>query len=313
MGIFSRLGTLIKSNLNDLISRAEDPEKMLNQVLLEMQQQLVEAKKAVAVAIADEKRLQKQYNAELDKSKEWERKAMLAVRAGDDNLARQALVRKQEHENIAAQFQQQWISQKGAVDKLKDALRLLANKIEEAKRKKNILIARKKRAEAQRQIASTMQGLGDTSAFETFDRMAERITLLEAEAEAGAELAGEISGDTLESKFLALESGGHGTEEDALSELKAKMGLLESGTTTSTPQLTSKASAGLSEEDLKELEDLDLSGIDIEGEAKDPDQLGADDKAKADAAGAGANAKSDGDKKAAKSGGRAGAADSAAE
>ena len=265
MGIFSRLGTLIKSNLNDLISRAEDPEKMLNQVLLEMQQQLVEAKKAVAVAIADEKRLQKQYNAELDKAKEWERKAMLAVRAGDDNLARQALVRKQEHENISAQFQQQWIAQKGAVDKLKDALRLLANKIEEAKRKKNILIARKKRAEAQRQIASTMQGLGDTSAFETFDRMAERITLLEAEAEAGAELAGEISGDTLESKFLALESGGHGTEEDALSELKAKMGLLESGTTTSTPQLTAKSSASLSEEDLKELEDLGSLGARCRG------------------------------------------------
>jgi phage shock protein A len=306
MGIFSRLGTLIKSNLNDLISRAEDPEKMLNQVLLEMQQQLVEAKKAVAVAIADEKRLQKQYNAELDKAKEWERKAMLAVRAGDDNLARQALVRKQEHENISAQFQQQWIAQKGAVDKLKDALRLLANKIEEAKRKKNILIARKKRAEAQRQIASTMQGLGDTSAFETFDRMAERITLLEAEAEAGAELAGEISGDTLESKFLALESGGHGTEEDALSELKAKMGLLESGTTTSTPQLTAKSSASLSEEDLKELEDLDLSGLDVEGDAKEGDE--------GKPAGKPDTAKSDGnEKKTAKAGGRAGAADSATE
>src|SRR5690606_23106395 len=120
MGIFSRLGTLIKSNINDLITKAEDPEKMLSQVLLEMQQQLVEAKKAVAMAIADEKRLQKQYNAELDKAKEWERKAMLAVRAGDDNLARQALVRKQEHENISSQFQQQWIAQKAAVDKLKD-------------------------------------------------------------------------------------------------------------------------------------------------------------------------------------------------
>ena len=272
MGIFSRLGTLIKSNINDLISRAEDPEKMLNQVLLEMQQQLVEAKKAVAVAIADEKRLQKQYNAELDKAKEWERKAMLAVRAGDDALARQALVRKQEHENISGQFQTQWIAQKAAVDKLKDALRLLANKIEEAKRKKNILIARKKRAEAQRQIANTMQGLGDTSAFDTFDRMAEKINLLEAEAEAGAELAGELSGDTLESKFLALESGGHGTEDDALSELKAKMGLLESGTTTSTPQLTSKSSASLTAEDLKELEDLDLTGLDVEG-------AGGDDKA----------------------------------
>jgi phage shock protein A len=238
---------------------------MLNQVLLEMQQQLVEAKKAVAVAIADEKRLQKQYNAELDKAKEWERKAMLAVRAGDDQLARQALVRKQEHENISGQFQQQWIAQKAAVDKLKDALRLLANKIEEAKRKKNILVARKKRAEAQRQIASTMQGLGDTSAFDTFDRMAEKINLLEAEAEAGAELAGEISGDTLESRFLQLESGGHGTEDDALSELKAKMGLLEAGTSSAAPQLPSKSSAGLSEEDLKELEDLDLSGLDVEG------------------------------------------------
>ncbi|HUS67462.1 MAG TPA: PspA/IM30 family protein [Kofleriaceae bacterium] len=285
MGIFSRLGTLIKSNINDLISRAEDPEKMLNQVLLEMQQQLVEAKKAVAVAIADEKRLQKQYNAELDKAKEWERKAMLAVRAGDDALARQALVRKQEHENIAAQFQTQWIAQKAAVDKLKDALRLLANKIEEAKRKKNILIARKKRAEAQRQIANTMQGLGDTSAFDTFDRMAEKINLLEAEAEAGAELAGELSGDTLESKFLALESGGQGTEDDALSELKAKMGLLGSGTTTSTPQLTSKSSASLTAEDLKELEDLDLSGLDVEGGSGD--DKGADEKpAKSDKASA---------------------------
>jgi phage shock protein A len=282
MGIFSRLGTLIKSNINDLITKAEDPEKMLNQVLLEMQQQLVEAKKAVAVAIADEKKLQKQFNAELDKAKEWERKAMVAVRAGDDSLARQALVRKQEHENISNQFQQQWIQQKQAVEKLKDALRLLNNKIEEAKRKKNILIARKKRAEAQQQIANTMQGLGDTSAFDTFDRMAERIALMEAEAEAGAELAGELSGDTLESKFLQLESGGGGTEDEALNELKAKMGLLEApkgdtkqlgagaaGNDKSAPASSkgddvksassSELGASLTPEDHKELEDLDLS------------------------------------------------------
>ncbi|HVV84321.1 MAG TPA: PspA/IM30 family protein [Kofleriaceae bacterium] len=275
MGIFSRLGTLIKSNINDLITKAEDPEKMLNQVLLEMQQQLADAKKAVAVAIADEKKLQKQTTAEGEKAKEWERKAMVAVRAGDDNLARQALARKQEHDNITEQYQQQWLAQKQAVEKLKDALRLLNNKIEEAKRKKNILIARKKRAEAQQQIASTMQGLGDTSAFDTFDRMSERIALMEAEAEAGAELAGELSGDTLESKFMALEAGGGG-DDDALSELKAKMGLLEAPKSASAPQLEAgkpaakggegtpgaheTVSAGsLSAEDLKELEDLDLS------------------------------------------------------
>jgi len=285
MGIFSRLGTLIKSNINDLITKAEDPEKMLSQVLLEMQQQLVEAKKAVAVAIADEKKLQKQYTAESDKAKEWERKAMVAVRAGDDNLARQALARKQEHESIASQFQQQWLAQKQAVEKLKDALRLLNNKIEEAKRKKNILIARKKRAEAQQQIANTMQGLGDTSAFDTFDRMAERIQLMEAEAEAGAELAGELSGDTLESKFLQLEQGGAHSEDDALSELKAKMGMLEAPKGDAAKQLgagaagkddkgpeggTAPATASigsLTPEDLKELEDLDLSELDAK-EAK---------------------------------------------
>jgi phage shock protein A len=281
MGIFSRLGTLIKSNINDLITKAEDPEKMLSQVLLEMQQQLAEAKKAVAIAIADEKKLQKQYTAEQEKAKEWERKAMVAVRAGDDALARQALVRKTEHENISEQFQQQWVAQKQAVEKLKDALRLLNNKIEEAKRKKNILIARKKRAEAQQQIANTMQGLGDTSAFDTFDRMAERIALMEAEAEAGAELAGELSGDTLESKFMALEAGGGAAEDDALAELKAKMGLLEAPKGSAAPQLKAgeaglKESPGVSEtlsasgltaEDLKELADLDLSEFDTK-EAK---------------------------------------------
>lgn len=282
MGIFSRLGTLIKSNLNDLITKAEDPEKMLNQVLLEMQQQLVEAKKSVAVAIADEKKLQKQYNAELDKSKEWERKAMVAVRAGDDGLARQALQRKQEHETISTQFQQQWVAQKQAVDKLKDALRLLNNKIEEAKRKKNLLIARKKRAEAQQQIANTMQGLGDTSAFDTFDRMADRIALMEAEAEAGQELAGELSGATLEAKFLSLEAAGGG-EEDALSDLKAKMGLLEAPKASAAPQLQAGAAgsapvaahagetgSSLTAEDMKELEDLDLSELEKEVKGDKP-------------------------------------------
>src|SRR5512140_3934246 len=114
---------------------------------------------------------------------------MVAVRAGDDNLARQALGRKQEHETIATQFQQQWIQQKQAVEKLKDALRMLNNKIEEAKRKKNVLIARKKRAEAQRAIQETMSGMNNASAFETFDRMSEKIDQIEAEAEASTEIA----------------------------------------------------------------------------------------------------------------------------
>ena len=108
MGFFSRLRTLLKSNLNEMISKAEDPEKMLNQVLVDMKNQLVEAKKQVATAIADEKRLKKQSGNLASKVEEWERKAMMAVRAGDDDLAREALVRKSEHAESASQMHEQW-------------------------------------------------------------------------------------------------------------------------------------------------------------------------------------------------------------
>jgi phage shock protein A len=223
MGIFARLATLIKSNLNDLISRSEDPEKMLNQVVLDMNNQLVEAKKQVAVSIADEKRLKKQWDDQIELSKEWERKAMLAVRSGDDALAKEALARKGEHDNQQQEFAKQWQLQKDAVEKLKDQLRTLNDKIEEAKRKKNILVARQKRAEAQRAIQDTMRGLSDTSAFDTFERMSQKVDQIEAESEASAELGAELTGDTLQQKFKSLEAGA-GTD-NALAELKAKMGL----------------------------------------------------------------------------------------
>jgi phage shock protein A len=224
MGIFSRLAQLIKSNLNDLISRSEDPEKMLNQVVLEMNNQLVEAKKQVAVSIADEKRLAKQLEQEGANAQEWERRAMLALRAGNEELAKEALARKREHDEISATLKDQWNKQKAAVEQLKRALRLLNDKIEEAKRKRNVLIARKKRAEAQKAIQETMSGLRDQSAFETFDRMAQKVDQIEAEAEAQGELAEEYTGDTLAAKFQEIESS-HGAEEDLVA-LKRKMGML---------------------------------------------------------------------------------------
>jgi phage shock protein A len=224
MGIFARLAALLKSNLNDLISSSEDPEKMLNQIVLDMSNQLLEAKRQVAASIADEKRLAKQVELEAANATEWERRAMLAVRAGDDALAKEALARKKEHQTLSEQFQEQWSKQKQAVDQLKLALRALNNKIEEAKRKKNLLIARKKRAEAQKAIQQTMSGLKNASAFETFDRMAGRIEQMEAEAEAHAELNEEATGDTLAHKFRELEVT-KGADED-LTALKRKMGLL---------------------------------------------------------------------------------------
>ncbi len=223
MGIFSRLAQLIKSNLNDLISKSEDPEKMLNQVVLDMNTQLVEAKKQVASSIADEKRLAKQAEQEVANAAEWERRAMMALRAGNEELAKEALSRKKEHDALALTYQDQWAKQKKAVDQLKTALRMLNEKIEEAKRKKNVLIARKKRAEAQKAIQETMTGLKDQSAFETFDRMSGKIDQLEAEAEAGAELQEEYTGDILASKFAGLERTA-GADEELLA-LKQKMGL----------------------------------------------------------------------------------------
>jgi phage shock protein A len=223
MGIFRRLAQLIQSNLNDLISRSEDPEKMLNQVVLDMNNQLVEAKKQVAASIADEKRLAKQFDQEAANAQEWERKAMLALRAGNETLAKDALARKREYDDLAATLKDQWTKQKNAVDQLKKALRLLNDKIEEAKRKRNVLIARKKRAEAQRAIQETMSGLRDQSAFETFDRMSQKIDQIEAEAEAESDLAEEYSGDTLASQFQQLERA-HTADDDLLA-LKRKMGM----------------------------------------------------------------------------------------
>lgn len=223
MGIFSRLAQLIKSNLNDLISKAEDPEKMLNQVVIEMTEQLANAKKQVAVSIADAHRLGKQYETEAQQAKEWERKAMMAVRAGNDELAKEALNRKREHDTLAQQLHDQWEKQKTAVEQLKTALRMLNNKIEEAKRKKNVLIARKKRAEAQKAIHETMSGLKNASAFETFDRMAGKIEQMEAEADASAEIAEEYTGDQLAYKFDKLQATA-GADDD-LAALKQKMGL----------------------------------------------------------------------------------------
>ncbi len=127
-------------------------------------------------------------------------------------------------DELAATFKDQWTKQKTSVEQLKKALRLLNDKIEEAKRKKNVLIARKKRAEAQKAIQETMSGLRDQSAFETFDRMSQKVDQIEAEAEAQSELAEEYTGDTLASQFQTLERT-HSADED-LTALKRKMGMI---------------------------------------------------------------------------------------
>jgi len=144
MGIFDRLSALLRSNINDLISRAENPEKMLNTLILDMKTQLAKAKQQVASAIADEKKLQSDAESMKKQAEDWERRAMLAVQEGRDDLAKQALGRYNEHLQGAQQLHETWLRQKAETEQLKLSLRQLNDKIEEAKRKKNILVARAK-------------------------------------------------------------------------------------------------------------------------------------------------------------------------
>jgi phage shock protein A len=227
MGIFDRLTTMIRSNLNDLISRAENPEKMLNQLVLDMRSQLAKAKQQVAAAIADEKRLQAQAEQEKKLAEDWEKRAMLAVQEGRDDLAKQALLRHAEHMQNAQQLEETWRKHAAETESLKNSLRTLNDKIEEAKRKKNILIARQRRAEAQQRIHETMSSMSDKSAFETFERMSERIEQNERKALANAELTEELEGDQLQKQFSQLEY--KADADTQLLQLKQKMGLLGAG------------------------------------------------------------------------------------
>ncbi len=227
MGIFDRLGTLLKSNINDLISHAENPEKVLNQLITDMRSQLAKAKQEVASAIADEKKLAAQVEKEKKQAEEWQKRAMLGVQQNRDDLAKQALMRQNEHMQAAQALHETWIRHKAETEALKASLRTLNDKIEEAKRKKNLLVARQKRAEATQRIQQTMSSMSDKSAFEHFERMAAKIEDVERKQLAAAELSDELTGDNLQQEFEALEFDG--STDQQLLELKKQMGVLGSG------------------------------------------------------------------------------------
>lgn len=225
MGIFGRISTLFKAEANAAIDKMEDPEKILNQTIRDMSEQLNQAKSQIAESIAYEKRLKIQYDKALERAKEWENKAMMAVNANRDDLAAEALGRQAEAQKEADAFRVQWQAQKAGCDKLKEQLKVMNNKIEEAKRKKGLLVAQAKRAEASKTIHKTLAGMSDSAAFSTFDRMAEKVETLEAEAQASEELAveyGSSTGDQLDKEISNLKPTV--SNNDALAALKARMG-----------------------------------------------------------------------------------------
>ncbi|WP_037547624.1 PspA/IM30 family protein [Spirochaeta lutea] len=262
MGLFSRLKRVISANLNQLISKSEDPEKMLNTLITEMNQQLIESKRSVAGAIADEKKLERQMQEMLNQAKEWERKAILAVRAAEkepdraahfEGLAKQALLQKKQCESDAEKYKEQWEAQHESVAKLKDALRGLQQRIEEAQRKKNLLLARSRRAEAQKRIQDQLSGISQSSAFEAFDRMEARVDQIEAEADALKELDGP-SNTSLEQQFAALEAGSGGSADEMLENLKSRLYIEDTSGASG-----KKASSGQS---APKAEDVDTAEVD---------------------------------------------------
>ncbi|MBD1848897.1 PspA/IM30 family protein [Leptolyngbya sp. FACHB-711] len=255
MGLFDRVSRVVRANLNAAVSSAEDPEKILDQAIIDMQEDLVQLRQAVATAIASQKRTQQQMNQANSEADNWQRRAKLALEKGDENLAREALSRRKTNVETGTALKNQLDQQAGTVDTLKRNLIALEGKISEAKTKKDMLKARASAAKANEQLQKTVGALGTGSAMSAFERMEDKVLQMEARSQAAAELAGA----DLESQFAQLESG-----SDVDDELAALKSQLLTGSTPSQAQLpgtqtTAPASAPAAPQDPAvdaELEDL---------------------------------------------------------
>jgi len=218
MALLERVATLVRANLNDLVDKAEEPEKMIKQVVLDMQNQLLQVKTQVAIAIADQHLLEKKQKENEEKIAEWMRKAELAVDKKEDDLARASLQRVESYRDLSHSFAQQVADQKAQVENLKSALRQLEQKLTEAQAKADLLIAQHRRARAVGKASEARLAVGDDSKSATFDRMKHKV----ARAEAVSEATSQIADDNIDDRLAALEK--EDRIEQLLAELKAKRG-----------------------------------------------------------------------------------------
>jgi len=218
MALQERVSTLVRANLNDLIDKAEHPEKMIKQVILDMENQLLQVKTQVAIAIADQHLLEKKQKENEDKVSEWMRKAELAVTKKDDDLARAALQRVESYRELAGSFGVQVTDQKAQVENLKTALRQLGAKLAEAQGKADLLIAQHRRARAVGKASDAKMAVGNGTSSDAFDRMKRKVAHTSALSQAKSEIAAE----DVEDRLAALEK--EDKIEQLLAELKAKQG-----------------------------------------------------------------------------------------
>ena len=217
MALLERVSTLVRANLNDLVDKAEDPEKMIKQVILDMENQLLQVKTQVAISIADQHVLEKKLHENEENARQWVRRAEMAVDKKDENLARAALERSMSYKSMTESFRQQVEDQKTQVENLKTALLKLQQKLAEAASKKDVLIAQHRRSRALGKATDAGAAIGSDSHGAAFERMKSKVQHTEAAAHAKAEL---LADDDVESKFAALEK--QDEIERLLAELKAK-------------------------------------------------------------------------------------------
>ncbi len=220
MGIFSRVTDIFKANVNDMLDNMEDPEKMIKQMVIEMQEAIAKATSGLATAMAQSKKLERDFNMHTQNSKDWENKAMQALNAGNEELARKALAKKAEADSLANQYKGMYESAEATTSKLKEQVDQLKAKLNEAKMKESTLIARSQAAKAQKQIAKQVGSFDANNNFAKFDKFEEKIMKAEAEAQAFTELASDGSA-SLNDEFKQLEKSSQ--VDDELAKLRAKL------------------------------------------------------------------------------------------
>ena len=218
MSIITRISTLISANINAMIDAAEDPEKMVDEFLRQMQGELSEARAATAMALADETRMRAQYEQSKAQSDDWQHKAELAVQHGDDELAREALLRRNNTQKIADGYNSQWTAQHDQVQELRTALAKLEAKISEAQAKRDLIIAKNRRAATQEAVTSALNSIQGTTADSSLSRM----ETVADERLAKANAMAQLSSQDLDTRFSDLESSQQ--VETDLSDLKKQMG-----------------------------------------------------------------------------------------
>lgn len=220
MALLERVATLVRANLNDLIDKAEDPEKLIKQVILDMQNQLLQVKTQVAISIADQHLLLKKKKENEDAAEEWVRKAELAVEKKQDDLARAALDRSMTAKNVATSFAEQVADQTAQVENLKTALRKLELKLTEAQNKSDVLIAQHRRARALTRASNAQISMGDGSKTAAFDRVKNKVQ----HAEAVSRAQSSIATDNIEERLAAL--GKEDEIDKLLAEIKNRKGIV---------------------------------------------------------------------------------------